>query len=292
MDVHTNQQLTGVQESVLSALQAGRLPHAILLEGASAQARMHTARWIAQAVLCEDDNPPCGQCRHCSKILQDIHPDLITVSGTQSARSFHADMVRSVRADAYVMPNESPRKVYILEHVHSMTTAAQNALLKVLEEPPAYVTLLLLCPNKNMMLPTILSRASVFALGEPAPAGADAPEETHDAQQAGTALLQALLQPQELALLQASAVFAKDKTRLQQLLPHLRERLRDALRIQQGLPSTEDAGVNQQVANVLSASQLLRAIDCVRQAEAAFVRNENYSLLLAQLSSQLFQATH
>lgn len=144
--------------------QDGRFPHAVLLEGEPGCGKKTFARLLAAAAQCEAPDGPCGVCRSCRKILAGIHPDVTLIDGAGGARSFHIEEIRNLKSGVYVKPNESDRRIYILAEAQNMTAQAQNALLKVLEEPPAGVMFLLTCDNRARLLDTILSRVAVIPL--------------------------------------------------------------------------------------------------------------------------------
>ena len=91
-----------------------------------------------------------------------IHPDVITVG--EEGKDINVAMVRALRSDAYIRPNEAPRKVYLLPNAHTMNQSAQNALLKLLEEGPPYAAFLLLAENAGAILPTVRSRCETLTL--------------------------------------------------------------------------------------------------------------------------------
>ncbi|MDY4698849.1 ATP-binding protein, partial [Eubacterium coprostanoligenes] len=149
----------------LSFLQAsGRLPHAIVVEGDEGLGKRTFAREIALNLLCKGENKPCRNCPQCSKVLKCVHPDLYEYSATGGARSFHVDVVRDVKENVYMQPNEADYKIYILGNCQCMNESAQNALLKVLEEPPKYAMFILTVTNKSALLETVLSRSVVLTL--------------------------------------------------------------------------------------------------------------------------------
>lgn len=125
---------------------------------------------LAAAILCEGEGEkPCGDCGPCHKVLSGNHPDVMVVGEEGGSRSFHIDAIRQVRLSAYVKPNEGKAKVYILCDAQNMTVQAQNALLKIIEEPPSYGVFLLTCDNRSKLLPTILSRVVTIPVATPTP---------------------------------------------------------------------------------------------------------------------------
>ena len=143
-----------------SIADAGRMPHAYILASPSREACLNLAGQIAAAAVCERErNVPCGVCRACRKAQNGIHPDIIRIRREQGKSFISVDQVRAMTADAYVLPNESARKVYIIEEADKLKTPeAQNAALKTLEEPPAGVIFLLCTENAAQLLPTVRSR--------------------------------------------------------------------------------------------------------------------------------------
>ena len=155
------------KEALVFYQRDGRFPHGILLEGQEGTGRKTIARMIAAAALCEGENAPCGQCRHCKKIWKDIHPDVQWIAPEPGKKSFKKEQVERLRADAWIKPNEAPRKVYILCETQYMTAWAQNALLKLLEEPPAGVMFILTCDNRFHLLETVRSRVITLTMEAP-----------------------------------------------------------------------------------------------------------------------------
>ena len=145
---------------------SGREPHAILIDGPAGSGKKTLARLIAQAFVCEGTGErPCGECRQCRNAQAGVHPDIRLESAAGGARSFSVDTVRRIRLDAFVAPNDAAVKVYILAGVHNMTESAQNALLKILEEPPAHVRFILTCDGRSRVLGTVQSRCAGLTLG-------------------------------------------------------------------------------------------------------------------------------
>lgn len=145
----------------------GRLPHAVLLEGESGSGKKTFAKIVAAAAVCSGKDKPCGICRHCKKAEQGVHPDIMLIDGAQSSKNVNVDAIREIRASANIKPNEAERKVYILADAQNMTVQAQNALLKVLEEPPKGVMFILTCDNHSRLLETIVSRVTMLRIENP-----------------------------------------------------------------------------------------------------------------------------
>lgn len=208
---------TSRAETTLAAyLRGGRLPHAILVEGHADT--ISFAHKIAKAALCRsEEDKPCGTCKDCRKAEKGVHPDILVYSGGESAKSFHIDTVRKLRQEAYIKPNEAEGKVFILENVQNMTVQAQNALLKIIEEPPYGVTFILTCENKSALLVTVLSRVSVFSLD----VTTEEPDE-NEADEAAKKTLDDLLFGSELKALAAFSAYEKDRPAFARFLSSLR----------------------------------------------------------------------
>lgn len=155
--------------AALAAFSGGRMPHALLFEGPAGTGKKTASSLVAQLALCEGGQPPCGVCAHCIKVEKQIHPDVRFFTVPEGKKEFPVDLVRELRQEASILPNEGRCKVYILDKAHAMNAAAQNALLKLIEEPPTFVRFVLLCESRSMMLPTILSRVTSFTLETPSP---------------------------------------------------------------------------------------------------------------------------
>ena len=155
--------------TLASLCAGGRLPHALLLEGPAGSGKHTAARQVCRAALCEGERPPCGACAACVKVEKGVHPDVRVYGVPEGKKEFPVELVRRMRQDAYIAPNEGRCKLYLVQDAHAMNTAAQNALLKVLEEPPENVSFLLLCENRSLLLPTILSRVVAVELEVPTP---------------------------------------------------------------------------------------------------------------------------
>jgi len=156
--------MTSAQMTARRLAAAGRLSHAYLITGPKGSGRHELARALAQAMVCTGEAKPCGVCPHCKKVLAGIHPDVTTVTFPEEKNEILVDQIRALRTDAYVLPNEASRKVYLIDPAEGMNERAQNAFLKVLEEGPAYAAFLLIAQTAGDVLVTVASRCEEISL--------------------------------------------------------------------------------------------------------------------------------
>lgn len=155
-------------ELVRSGLSGGRLSHAYLLHGDHGVGKKTLAMYMAAQMLCEQGSGvPCGKCKSCRMMSNGAHPDLITVAPSGKSGNYLADDLRAIIPDASVVPNEGLRKIYFLPRIDKALPAAQNVLLKIVEEPPAHVVFIMTAESREMILKTILSRTVSLAVSEP-----------------------------------------------------------------------------------------------------------------------------
>ena len=149
-----NEQL---KRDLTAARRKGKLAHFYLISGPEGSGKHTLADLLAAAMLCREDNAPCGVCPDCRKVLSHLHPDDITIDDPEK-KTVPVDLIRQARADIYIRPNEGEKKIYRFPRAQDLGLPGQNALLKVLEEPPSYGVFLLLTDNPDKLLPTIRSR--------------------------------------------------------------------------------------------------------------------------------------
>lgn len=153
-----------VINQLIALMDSGHFPHAVIIEGEQGLGKKTLARELAAALVCRGEEKPCYECSQCKKAMGKIHPDIFECVPSGTANSFHVDTVRDIINDAYMQPNEADFKVYILANAQCMNASAQNALLKILEEPPAYAVFILTVTSKSALLSTVLSRSVTVAL--------------------------------------------------------------------------------------------------------------------------------
>ena len=141
------------------SFRQGKTSHCYLLCGVEGSGRRTLALQMAAALECKSEREPgCGVCPACRKVLAKQHPDVITVDDTEH-KNVAVDIVRQARSDVFIRPNEGRKKVYIIPRGQDLGAPSQNALLKILEEPPEYAVFLILTTSAERLLPTIRSRA-------------------------------------------------------------------------------------------------------------------------------------
>lgn len=152
------------QDRVVSVLQRAiareRVPHAYLFSGPAGAPMMDMATALACALNCQQSRGEgCGECEACSKILQGIHPDVVTLVREGAAQIVPIESVRNqVIARIGLPPHEAATRVFIVEEATALAPPAANALLKTLEEPPARTLFVLCTTAPEQLLPTIRSR--------------------------------------------------------------------------------------------------------------------------------------
>lgn len=310
----------------LSAQESGRgLSHAYLISGAPGTGRKTLARLMARAMLCTGGgDKPCGACPACRKTLAGIHPDLITVEG-EKGKDITVGQIRALRADAYIRPNEGARKVYLIPEAQSMNVNAQNAVLKLLEEGPAYAAFLLVTDNTGALLSTIRSRCEGLSLAPVRPEEAEAwlckrfsdkpshilreearacegilglavqhleglPQED-PASGAALDLMALMAKGEELALCQKCISLEKwDRDALAGLLDALLAFLRDALKLHQAGSIVEPLPAQIKAASRLPGFALSRCVAVVEELREHVRYNIGGGHLCGALSAGLAQA--
>ena len=155
-DILGNEQII---EHLQNAIRMGKVSHAYILNAPESSGKRMIAEAFAATLQCEKKGTePCGECHSCKQAASHNHPDIIYVQH-EKPNTIGVDDIRvQINQDIAVKPYSSPYKIYIVDEAEKMNVQAQNALLKTIEEPPAYGVILLLTTNADAFLPTILSR--------------------------------------------------------------------------------------------------------------------------------------
>ena len=154
-----------VRDFLRTSMMAGRVSHAYLFTGPSGSNKTMAAYALAQAIMCPKGpkgprGGACGDCTACGRVMRKKHPD-VRYYAPAGANGYLVEQIREIVADTALAPIQATRKFYIIDRADLLGTAAANAFLKTLEEPPADVVLILLGRTRESVLPTILSRCQV-----------------------------------------------------------------------------------------------------------------------------------
>jgi len=151
-----------VTQTLKTQLQSGRLSHAYLFTGSRGTGKTSSAKILAKAVNCENpqDGNPCNCCKSCLAIDSGACMDVLEID---AASNNGVDNVRDLRDDAVYTPSQVKMRVYIIDEVHMLSISAFNALLKIIEEPPAHLLFILATTELHKVPATILSRCQRFS---------------------------------------------------------------------------------------------------------------------------------
>ena len=274
-------------ETLTHAVNSGRLPHAVILEGGDEETRRLAAKELAKAIVCTGAQKPCGGCRGCKKADSGNHPDIHLLEKDEKSAFIKVDAVRALKEQAMLLPNDGDHSVFIVLEAQNMNVQAQNALLKILEEPAGHVHFILTAESKAALLETIRSRATGYLLRQSD--GASTSEQAKQGAEAAAAVLKALC-GNEFELLCACGVFQKDKALLQLALPAMELILRDALLCTTAAsPLSQDAGLSQRLHNSFTQDQLLSMRELVGELMESTRSNANQNLTATALSALLYE---
>lgn len=146
-------------EHLTNAIASDKVNHAYIFHGPEKSGKMMLAEAFAMALQCQEGQAhACQECRSCKQAMDHNHPDIIYVSHEKPGTIGVDDIRKQLNNDIVIKPYSSRYKIYIVDEAEKMNVQAQNALLKTIEEPPAYAVILLLTTNADGFLPTILSR--------------------------------------------------------------------------------------------------------------------------------------
>lgn len=297
-----------------AAAGSEHLCHAYLLHGPAGTGKRTLAKRLAAAILCTGKERPCGVCASCVKLAHGSHPDFFYYEGKRGANAIHIDFVRWMRQDAFVKPNDGAYKVYLIPYAEDFSTQAANALLKVLEEPPAHAVFILTADRRERVIETIRSRciqlavypadedtirafirekspdisaaecARIAALANGSMGRADGLLSGEDAESPALAfrITEAYAKRQEYALLCALQKAAATRESLRAVLEQTIPLLRGAMR-GRASGGTADSAMS------LSLDAAIYGIGCVEEALAALESNANPGLLTMRLTVALIE---
>ena len=261
-----------LKQSLQNAL-SGRFPQTVLLSGDDTGGLHTLAAVLAAGILCESAGKrPCGSCLSCRKAAQGVHPDLAVID--EGENELKVDLARRIKAENAIIPNDGARRVTVIHHAQNLNPMAQNALLKELEEPPAYAFFILTAEQPDALLQTVRSRCTKFAL-EP-------PQEAVSGEEAaallGPYLAAVAARREDRMMLSALALEKPPRRTLLGMLGVLQAALRDAVFAAEGLPQAPLQPALQEqtraLARAVPAGRLLGGFDF---GEALTARGSRHS---------------
>jgi len=263
----------GLSRRIREAAARDALGHAVILSG---QGDLETAaQFMAAAMQCQGADKPCGACPACRKVMKGIHPD-VTVVRDPEHKNIAVDILRDMVADAYNLPNEGSRKVFIFPDCGLLDPKAQNVLLKVVEDGPSHAAFLFCARSSAVLLPTIRSRTVEWKLSPPQE---EAAETDGRAQQ--------LVQLVSASRAADLAAFCTDlenskipREELQGLLSDARDLLVEGLAVSCG---ADGGPLAQELARSMGRGRMSAAADVL----GGFIRQCNYNVGVGHLAGAL-----
>lgn len=284
--------MTDTARCMISAFfEQKRIPHAIILEGTTESNRMKTAKLLAAAFVCESETVPCLECRQCRKVMSDVHPD-VTVCDKESGKAMMGvDTIRKMKSAAFITANDADRKVFIFKEAQTMTVQSQNALLKIFEEPPEDVAIIMTCDSKETLLETILSRGTLISLGQ-AEISAISDKLTEKASEIAKTLCESFCNENELEFMKKTAALEKDKKMLSPVVETMASYFSSAAVIKSGgkTLTCPDRSTAELLAKRFTLDRLVHFVGVVTEIKRASDSSANANLTVTRLSSTLANA--
>lgn len=310
-----------VKDALRKAYAAGRFPHAIIFQGEPGTGRHTLARLAAMSLACRNpQDSPCGVCPSCIRAKAGSHPDIREIEGTGAGKGLTVEAVRAMTEDAGRMPEEAGQNIYIVSIGEGTQPAAQNKLLKLIEEPPSNAVFFLLCRSAQGLLPTIRSRAQSFSFVPPdleqaagwlaereqlpweramelaVLCGGNLGRMQQELEDGGAektmdivlAMCDAIFCHGAHAMLKASAPLLKDRAQFREVLERLEALFRDAYALRCG--NSQTLGGAKETAVRLSALPLERLVRLAEQMgvyQEKLERNGNSNLLVTALCMEM-----
>lgn len=273
------------KKKIAHSIKSKTFPQAVILEGANAEIRLLTAKEIVCALVCTGEEKPCGNCRACKKAQSGNHPDIYIFQKDDSATAIKVDDVRLIREKALLLPNDGDKSIFIISEAQFMNPQAQNALLKIFEEPAPHVCFILTCPSRTAFLDTITSRAASFMLSQEEDFKSDGKED-EEALAFAAKLIDIFCSSNEFEFLKETSVFSKDKDLFKAVLPYLIYIFRDALVFGESLTGCKKQA--EKLKNFFTQKKLLECIEKVKELIDATEKSANHNLTVTRLCSVLY----
>ncbi len=276
------------KEYISAAFEKNAVPHALLITGEEGTEKALLAEIIARSLVCKGgDTLPCEVCSSCKKSKNKAHPDISFIDISKIDKK--TDYIRDLKKDALLRPNDADRKVYIISEAGAMTHPAQDALLKILEEPPLFTFFILICYNQNELLGTVLSRCSHIPL---TPVGQDFSARDEGIVSSAEEIARALVSHNELSIFKSVTALEKsERNELSAIFRELILLLRDAVFLASSVSAAPLSALSGELSKRLSeeflVSDCLKLSDGFSRALDALSANIGTSHITASLACHL-----
>lgn len=269
-----------VKNSLLSVIKSGRLAHTVIIESKDEATRKEAALFLAAYAVCKEHDRPCLSCAACHKALSGIHPDVYIPELSGKLRQINIETSREIARQANIIPNEANTRVFLFfDADQTMPVITQNALLKLIEEPPQSILFLFTVKKSAALLDTVRSRAQLIMLkgGDDVD---DFVKETADN------IVQGVVSLYEADLMKALATLSvKDnKEKFAPVMLRLTESLRRALSFLCGVDTEDENALL--LAKKLQKDEILKMLEITDDAVRKSQTNINMTLLTTWLCSQ------
>ena len=156
-----------IKTAISNSIKENRIPHAIIIEGEEGLGKHTLAHFLAMASVCGVEDAPCGVCKNCHLADINSHPDISVTAPEDGKKNISVSQIRSLKNETFVKPHQAKKRVFVIDGADTMNDQSQNALLKVLEEPPGDIVFILITESKSALLETIISRCVTLSLSPP-----------------------------------------------------------------------------------------------------------------------------
>jgi len=268
-----------LEDQLCSMEKSRRMPHAVMITGGSEENRKELCQFLSMWAVCSAADKPCSECSQCKKVKNLNHSDVYYAKGKGKTNGIPVEEIRNINEDSVIIPNEAPRKIYILEDVDKrMGQESMNAFLKTLEEPMQATLFLLTAENTKAVPQTILSRCTVLSLQNTS-------EIKDEVMEYARSIVLGIVDKTELPLLKAASVFSTRQIALE-ILPVVRLILSDALSLSVGSLAICDEETAKSLSSRLTKNKIIMLIDATTDAINKINRNVGLGLLSTWLCSE------
>ena len=272
---------TVIPERIRLLASSGRIPNSLLIEGRDREMCFSSARHIAAAMVCTGIIKPCGECRDCQKAFSASHPDITLVTPEEKHKYIGVSEIRALRRDAFIKPNEAEARVFIIRDAENMNEEAQNALLKVLEEPPESVGIILTAVSRSRLLPTVRSRLMLINIDSES-RKADAP-----VSDLAVAVLLDSASVNGYGILRSLNKILSDRTDAIAVFDSIKELSMRALSQKHGKSDPQAPQAVEEAASRLTTAQLIAICDWCESGKTKMNANANKRLASVSLSADI-----